>query len=150
MAEVKKTKLLPPYLVAGAVLVMFLLDWYLPVYEWQNTKMVAYVLMMGAFVCILYCAYIFHKNKTNIKPFEESSFLILVWPYTITRNPIYLCMLIFLLGWIFWLQSLSSVGVIIMFALWIHYRFVLQEEKMLINTFGDSYLQYSQRVRRWL
>lgn len=150
MAEVKKTKLLPPYLVIGAMLIMFGLDRYLPIIEWQYTRSLAYVLMPGAFLCILYCAYIFHKHDTEIKPLEESSYLILNWPYTISRNPIYLCMAIFLIAWCLWLESLSCLIVVVVFVLWIHFRFVLQEEKMLEARFGENYLAYKKRVRRWL
>ena len=150
MSEVRKTKLIPPYLVAGAMLAMFVLDRYLPIYQWQDTRLFAYGLMLQAFLCILYCAYLFHKHNTEIKPLEESSFLILSWPYTISRNPIYLCMVIFLSGWCLWLQSVSGVLVIVLFALWINYRFILQEEAMLEKTFGDDYTSYKQQVRRWL
>lgn len=150
MPDVRKTKLIPPYLVAGAMIAMFVLDRYLPVYHWQDTKLFAYGLMLQAILCIFYCAYLFHKHNTEIKPLEESSFLILAWPYTISRNPIYLCMIIFLFGWCLWLQSLSCVLVIIVFPLWMHYRFVLQEEQMLTSAFSEDYASYKQQVRRWL
>lgn len=150
MTEVKKTKLIPPYLVASSMLAMFILDRYLPLYEWRHTQWLGFSFMLLAFLCIVYCAYLFHKNHTEIKPLEESSFLILSWPYTISRNPIYLCMIIFLVGWCLWLQSISSLLIVIIFSAWIHYRFVLQEETMLEKTFGQFYLTYKSYTRRWL
>ena len=149
MPHVKKTKFLPPYGVLASMVVMYLLARYLPVFTWQGTKIVAYVLMSGSFLCILYCAFIFHKHKTEIKPFEESSFLILAWPYTVSRNPIYFCMNVFLLGWGVFLQALSVFIIIPLFALWVHYIFVLQEEIMLQDRFSSDYLAYKNKVRRW-
>lgn len=149
MSQIKKTKFLPPYGVVACMVVMYLLASYFPILLWHGTKIVAYVLMSSSFLCILFCAYIFHKHKTEIKPFEESSFLILSWPYTVSRNPIYFCMNIFLLGWAVFLQALSAFVIIPIFALWIHYRFVLQEEIMLQDKFSDDYLAYKNKVRRW-
>ena len=150
MSKIKKTKLLPPYLVLGSMFLMYLLDRVWPIYIWHNTRLFAYIVMSSAFLCILYCAYIFHKNNTEIKPLEESRHLILSWPYNFSRNPIYLCMILFLIGWCLWLQSASCLVVVIIFAVWIHYRFILQEEQMLQDTFGNVYREYKQRVRRWL
>lgn len=150
MSEIKKTRFLPPYGVLTAMAVMYLLDKFIPLLTWQNSRVIAYFLMISSFLCVLYCAYVFNKYETEIKPFEESKFLILSWPYTLSRNPIYLCMFAFLLGWGLFLQSISAFIVIAYFAIWIHKRFVLQEEMMLKNKFSNEYLAYTQRVRRWL
>lgn len=150
MLKINKTKFLPPYGALTSVVVMYFLDRFIPVIAWQNTRIISYLIMACSFLCILYCAYVFYKHKTNIEPFKESSFLILSWPYTVTRNPIYLCMVLFLFGWGMFLQSMSAFIVILGFALWIQYKFVLQEEIMLEDKFSQDYLAYKQRVRRWL
>ncbi len=150
MPQINKTKFLPPYGVLTSMIVMFLLDKFTPIIAWQNTRIISYLVLACSFLCILYCAYVFYKHKTDIEPFKESSFLILSWPYTISRNPIYICMIVFLLGWGMFLQSISVFIVIPVFALWIHNKFVLQEEIMLEDKFAHDYLTYKQRVRRWI
>ena len=65
-------------------------------------------------------------------------------------NPIYLCMCIFLTGWAMFLMSISAFVAIPVFAFWIHYKFVLQEEVMLEEKFSQDYLTYKNRVRRWI
>lgn len=150
MPQINKTKFLPPYGVLTSMIVMFLLDKFIPIIVWQNTRIISYLVLACSFLCILYCAYVFYKHKTDIEPFKESSFLILSWPYTVTRNPIYLCMILFLLGWGMFLQSISAFIVIPIFALWIHNKFVLQEEIMLEDKFSKDYLSYKHRVRRWV
>ena len=132
------------------MVIMYLFDRYAPLIEWQNTKEIAYVVMLLAFSCIVYSAYLFHKHKTEIKPLEVSSHLILNWPYTVSRNPIYLSMTVFLAGWCLWLQSISPSLLVIVFFLWIQKRFILQEEQMLQETFMQSFSEYKQRVRRWI
>ena len=150
MSEVNKTKILPPYLVLTSMLAMFLLDRYFPLIVWQHTQLIGYAFLAASFLCLLYCGYVFHSHKTAIKPFEESTFLILSWPYTISRNPIYLCMIVFLISWGLWLQSIMVFIIIPVFAWWVHKRFVLQEESMLEDQFGNHYLAYKKRVRRWV
>lgn len=147
---VRKTKILPPFLVLASMLIMLLLDKFSPLLVWYNTKVVGTIVLVISFLIILYCAYLFHNKKTAIKPFGESTFLILAWPYTMSRNPIYLSMTISLLGWGLWLQSLSVFLIVPLFMLWLHYRFVLQEEIMLTQRFKDDYMHYKNRVRRWV
>lgn len=65
MSKVNKTKFLPPYGVLTSMIVMYLLDKFFPVLTWQNTRIISYLLLAGSFLCILYCAYIFYKNKTE-------------------------------------------------------------------------------------
>ena len=150
MPQINKIRFLPPYGVLIFMVLMYLLDKYFPIVAWQNTRTISYLLLASSILCILYCAYIFHKHKTEIKPFEESSFLILSWPYTMSRNPIYLCMTIFLFGWGVFLQSISAFIVIPVFVLWIHNKFIMQEEVMLEDTFSNDYCDYKNRVRRWI
>ncbi len=149
MSEIKKTRLLPPYGVLISMAVMYFLAEYIPLLTWHDTRLIAFVLMLCPFMCILYCAYVFYKNETEIKPFEKASFLILSWPYTVSRNPIYLCMVVFLFGWGMFLQSISAFIIIVIFTIWIHNKFILQEEIMLEENFSDDYLAYKKCVRRW-
>jgi len=32
----------------------------------------------------------------------------------------------------------------------LHFKFILKEEKNMINTFGDDYIWYKNNVHRWL
>ncbi len=150
MTQVRKTKFLPPLVVLISMSAMFLLDKYFPIISWQHTKHIGTLILLLSFLLILYCAYLFNKHNTAIKPFDESTFLILSWPYTLSRNPIYLSMLLFLFGWVIFLESISAVFILPIFIVWIHFRFVLQEAVMLTNQFGEDYIAYKNSVRRWL
>lgn len=95
-------------------------------------------------------AYAFRKSDTPIKPFEQSTVLVTYGFYRITRNPMYLGMMIILFGtWIF-LGSLSPLFVIPVFFLFIQEIFIKHEEPFLENIFGDQYREYKSKVRRWL
>lgn len=71
-------------------------------------------------------------------------------PYRFTRNPIYLGMFLGLIGLAIALDTLWLLTTLVPFALVIRYGVVAREEVYLERTFGDVYLGYCSRVRRWL
>jgi len=75
--------------------------------------------------------------------------LVATGPYAYTRNPMYLGHIIFLIGLTLtlksWLAAMITAGV----AIWFHRR-VLSDEKELAQTLGQSYVEYSQSVKRWI
>jgi protein-S-isoprenylcysteine O-methyltransferase Ste14 len=92
----------------------------------------------------------FRKADTAVRPFEPTTALVEAWPYSFTRNPIYLAMALVYVGvsllfnswWPFFLLPLVLLVMI---------RGVIErEERYLSRKFGDSYDSYRQRVRRWL
>lgn len=92
----------------------------------------------------------FKKAGTAVLPFSKPSALVTTGPFVFTRNPMYLGMMLCLLGWFLALGSLGPILVIPAFALLIHHRFVVREEAFMEQHFGDSYIAYKSRVRRWL
>ena len=71
-------------------------------------------------------------------------------PYRLTRNPIYLGMMLGLIGLAVALNSLWLLLPVAPFALVIRYGVVAREEAYLERKFGDVHLSYKSRVRRWL
>lgn len=69
-------------------------------------------------------------------------------PFKYTRNPIYLGFTMFLLGYGFLLQSYFTFLVLI--AIWYFYKSAGKEEKLLEKHFGKEYLEYKERVPRFI
>jgi protein-S-isoprenylcysteine O-methyltransferase Ste14 len=71
-------------------------------------------------------------------------------PFRITRNPMYLQMVLVCIGfaiilWNAWVLALTPL------CAWVLQRFaILPEEAYLDRKFGDAYVAYRRRVRRWL
>lgn len=110
---------------------------------WVNI-IAALVLFAGAALAML-------KLRTTINPLtpEKSSQLVSFGVFTVTRNPIYLADVLFLIAWALYLeQALAFVGPVLFIVL-IRYQ-IKKEEQALLALFADDYLQYCQRVRRWL
>jgi protein-S-isoprenylcysteine O-methyltransferase Ste14 len=87
---------------------------------------------------------------TTMFPFKEASRLVQHGPYRFTRNPMYLGLTI---GYIGLALALNTAWPLILLPLmlWLVTWTVIEpEERYLTATFGDEYLAYKRRVRRWL
>jgi protein-S-isoprenylcysteine O-methyltransferase Ste14 len=69
--------------------------------------------------------------------------------YAWTRNPMYLGHIIYMVGVSLLFQSWFGAAFAIARATWFHLR-VLGDEKNLVARFGEPYVSYTQRVKRWL
>ena len=70
-------------------------------------------------------------------------------PYRWVRNPMYLGHLIFLAGLALTLGSWLGAAVLAFHIAWFHRR-VREDEERLARLFGDDYLDYCRRVKRWI
>lgn len=69
--------------------------------------------------------------------------------YRFVRNPMYLGHLIFMLGLAITFRSWLAVAILAANAVWFHRR-VLEDEVRLEARFGDAYIDYKARVKRWI
>jgi len=92
----------------------------------------------------------FIRAKTGVVPFSESTTLITEGFYKYTRNPMYVGMNSFLLGLILILNNPLNIIFLIIFFFVVRNMFVLKEEVQMEETFGEDYLTYKRKVRRWL
>ena len=143
---------IPPVylLVAGLLMGFFHLAFPLAVILRAPYTYAGLVLMVLAIALILWAAYLFHRARTGVVPFTPATFLVLGGPYKWTRNPMYLGMAGVLLGAGVFLGSITPFIVIPAFVALINERFIHAEEAMLEEAFGQSYLDYKKKVRRWL
>jgi protein-S-isoprenylcysteine O-methyltransferase Ste14 len=70
-------------------------------------------------------------------------------PYRYVRNPMYLGHLIFMLGLAVTFASWFALTLFAVRTIWFHRR-VLEDEARLRSMFGAPYLDYQQRVKRWI
>jgi protein-S-isoprenylcysteine O-methyltransferase Ste14 len=94
----------------------------------------------------------FRFANTTIHPVkpEKTSALVSTGVYRVSRNPMYLGLLLFLCAWAVWRSAPWGLLGPVAFALYI-YRFqIVPEERVLSGKFGTDYEQYTARVRRWV
>ena len=69
--------------------------------------------------------------------------------YHFSRNPMYLAYFIYFIGCVLLTQSLVLLGFILVFQTTAHW-IILSEERWCINKFGEEYVQYMKKVRRYI
>lgn len=92
----------------------------------------------------------FKRAKTDFLPIRPTVRIITTGPFRVTRNPLYLAMTLIYAGigaasGILWVFFLLVPVLAVM-----HYGVIAREERYLERKFGDEYLAYKRRVRRWL
>jgi protein-S-isoprenylcysteine O-methyltransferase Ste14 len=70
-------------------------------------------------------------------------------PFALCRNPMYLGHLIFLAGLALSLRSWVGAALALGTAVWLQFR-VRRDERRLAQRFGEPYMQYCSRVKRWI
>lgn len=107
------------------------------------------LIVIGVFLNI-WIDSIFKKKGTTIKSYDKPSKLIKSGAYKISRHPIYLGMLMILLGAAIVLGSLITFVFPVIFVILMEVLFILIEEKNMEKVFGKKYLDYKKKVRRWI
>src|SRR5204862_1553684 len=69
--------------------------------------------------------------------------------YAWSRNPMYLGHIIYMIGVALVFQSWFAAAIALARTVWFHFR-VLRDERGLIERFGTSYVEYTERVKRWI
>jgi protein-S-isoprenylcysteine O-methyltransferase Ste14 len=93
-----------------------------------------------------------HQARTTVNPWrpQNSSELVVRGIYGRTRNPMYLGLILALLGWGLYLANIYAVLLGFTFVPYMN-RFQIQpEERALTRAFGLDFLNYCRQVRRWL
>ena len=147
----KPKRILPPVYFLAAICVMAALHFLFPIARIIPPAYAsgAVLILIGMFL-ILWAVRLFLKAGTAIKPFEESTKMIVAGPYRWSRNPIYLGMVIILFGIGLALGTLTPFAILPLFVWLIQKNFIAHEEAMLDKSFGAAYAEYKKRIRRWL
>jgi len=91
-----------------------------------------------------------HKAGTRVETYKPTTRIVANGPYRFTRNPIYVGMLLGQVGLAVGFDNLWILAALVPFYLVIRYGVIAREEAYLERKFGDIYLSYMSRVRRWL
>lgn len=148
----RPTLLMPPAALVIAMIAMAGLNYWAPVVRFDDlwVSRVGILAMALSLLINVVGAVSLLLHRTTVIPFRESSHLVTTGLYRLSRNPIYVSMVVLLLGAVAALGSLSPLVVVPLFAAWIDRKHIRVEERLLEAKFGDSYREYRQRTRRWV
>jgi protein-S-isoprenylcysteine O-methyltransferase Ste14 len=100
---------------------------------------------------MIWCAWAFTvRGKGTPSPTDPPKELIVSGLYCYVRNPIYVGVMLFLLGHVLWHPSQSILWMPFIVAVSSHLFVTLYEEPHLRKTFGAAYEAYCRSVPRWI
>jgi protein-S-isoprenylcysteine O-methyltransferase Ste14 len=143
---------LPPVYFLIAIIAMAAIHWLVPVGRFLSGpwRLIALLPILLGLAFTIVAERQFKRAGTAVKPFEPSSALVTGGVFRISRNPMYLGMVLVLLGIVIALGNAIALVVVPIFIWVIAVRFIGPEEKLMTEQFGDAYEAYKSQVRRWL
>lgn len=116
------------------------------------TNAIALAISLAGGIVAAAGALAFRRVKTTVSPLkpQSASSLVTGGIYRVTRNPMYVGLLLVLVAWAAFLVDPWSLWGPVAFVAYITRFQIKPEERALQNLFGDEFLAYTAKVRRWL
>jgi protein-S-isoprenylcysteine O-methyltransferase Ste14 len=143
----------PPLLLAAAIVAGFALphlyplDW--PGLDDRPARVIGYGLGIAGITLMGWGLGTLVRARTNVWPHRQADQLVTAGPFRIWRNPIYMGEVLILLGLAEPTHNVWFAPAALLFAIAIQALAILPEERHLEERFGQDYLDYKERTRRW-
>jgi protein-S-isoprenylcysteine O-methyltransferase Ste14 len=105
---------------------------------------------VAGFAVMIWAWALFKRAETAICPTEYSSVLVTSGIYRLSRNPMYLGMILMMASVALWFGTLPYYLAAVLFLLVVNQAFCPFEEQRLTAAFGKEYSNYQRTVRRWV
>lgn len=109
------------------------------------------VIAGGAFLLLgAWSVFLMRRSGQSELPWKPTPSILSHGPYRITRNPMYLMLVLMCVGFA---VMLANIWILILLpaCIFVLQRYaILPEEEYLERKFGETYLAYKRRVRRWI
>lgn len=142
----------PPRIAMTLVLIAATLHYSLPTVEitLSSWPVAAAFLATCGFAVMLRAWWLFKSRGTAICPTATTTVLITDDVFALSRNPMYLGMLMMLLALALYFASLPFYSAACIYFMTLNNVYCRYEEQKLARDFGSAYISYRRRVRRWL
>ena len=148
----KFSKIPPPLVVLILVISTFFSSKKIDLIQIPFQSLISiFILSMGILI-LLNPVLKFKKSKTTINPikFKKVNKLVTSGIYKYSRNPMYLGLLMIVISSSIFYLNIYSILTPLFFYLWINRFQIKREEVFLIEKFGEDYLSYKKKTRRWI
>lgn len=142
----------PPFFFGGALFIGFLLQWLVPLARWRADwlPLAGFAVALAGLAFAVWGFRTLKAAKTTIHVHKVSSALVDGGPYGHSRNPLYVSLIMLYLGISLGFGMLWPVLVLVPATILVQVLVIQREEVRLESWFGQDYLDYKARVRRWL
>jgi protein-S-isoprenylcysteine O-methyltransferase Ste14 len=149
-----QTRIPPPVYALCTALFMWLANRHAPAIRWIAAPWneFGWILIALGLALDLHSILIFIRTRTTVNPLRpgNATQLVVSGVYRISRNPMYLGMVLSLSGWAWLLGSPLCLLMVLLFARVLVIVQITPEEIALRDLIGTSYGDYCKQVNRWI
>ncbi|WP_029066290.1 isoprenylcysteine carboxylmethyltransferase family protein [Labrenzia sp. DG1229] len=149
-----KLKVPPPLVLIVAVMLTYAAGSWFPglTFRFPGQVVLAAIMFFLGLIPDLLALLTFIRRKTTVNPMKpgETTSLVTDGIYRLSRNPMYLGLLFLLVAASLYFSSYLSFIIIPGFVWYLTEFQIKPEEKILRETFGETYEKYLTKVRRWV
>ena len=152
MAPKKKLKIPPPILVIVLITSIYFSSDKLDLIPIPYRTLFSIVILSIGILVIINPVVKFIKSKTTVNPveFKNVEKLVTSGIYKYSRNPMYLGMIMIIISTTVYYLNFYSLLTPFIFYFWINRFQIKREEVFLEEKFGQEYLSYKTKTRRWI
>ena len=144
----------PPFIYLGTLLIGIVLERFTGLRSIGIARTilvgVGALLVLAGLVLIAAAIGLFRRKGTTPEPWGTTTLIVTSGPYRFTRNPMYLGLGLVYAGLALALDAPIALILLPLVLVVVQTQVIAREERYLAAKFGESYLEYRRRVRRWL
>lgn len=151
-ADHANVKIPPPVLTLLVIVATFLLARFvpLPFAVPRAVEYIGFALVVIGFLFGLGAVIAFRRARTTLDPYHPVSSIVTSGVYSFSRNPIYLGFLLMVIGIPLNAGTYWGILLVPIFIFLCNKLVIEHEEAYLEKKFGETYINYKSRVRRWV
>ena len=145
-------KIPPPILVLILVSSNYFSSKKIDLIHLPNQDLISIIILLIGILILINPIFKFIKSKTTIDPikFKKVNKLIISGIYKYSRNPMYLGLLMIVISTSIFYLNIFSITTPFLFYCWINRFQIKREEIFLTEKFGEEYMSYKIKTRRWI
>jgi protein-S-isoprenylcysteine O-methyltransferase Ste14 len=142
----------PPLIYLGFLALGLVLDlvWPASIFDGGARYSAGFVLVAAGAGIVALGFREFRKAGTNVEPDKPTTAIVVTGPFAYSRNPLYVSLSLIYVGIAIAADSAWTLLLLAPMLAVMRYGVIAREERYLERKFGEEYLRYKARVRRWV
>ena len=147
-----KTKIPPPILALLMIVIVYFSSLIIEPFTFSYQIVLSVFIVVIGLACAIPSFRLFAKHKTTISPFtpSETTALVTVGMYRYSRNPMYLGLVLLNIAATIFFGTWLGIIIVATFIFLLNLLQIIPEEEALLDIFGEEYIEYKKKVRRWI
>jgi len=143
---------IPPFLYISMLLVGLIINYFAPMEIIANPLnfLLGLAFLSISLPIVISGFYVMRRAQTGIDVRKPSTTIVTAGPFRFSRNPLYLSLTLLYIAISLFINSLAALLCLIPALALMQWGVIKPEERYLEKKFSEQYLEYKQKVRRWL